>query len=163
MRLRAASLLFCFSSCLTAEVDFGGEVLPILNTKCASCHGGVKKTSGFTFTNPETLFAPAHYSSSDDVALANALTAAADRYPSVAQTMKNWIAEFDQRFQIELKAAHPGAAPEDIAAAAFGIISIYFNIDALSPLKLPERYGAAAKTAALKLIEGLETSHHAKR
>ena len=42
-----------------AGVDFGRDVLPILSARCASCHGGVKKTSGFTFTNSKTLFAPA--------------------------------------------------------------------------------------------------------
>lgn len=111
----------------------------------------------------ETLFAPDHYSSSDDVALANALIAAADRYPSVAETLSGWICDFDQRLQRELAAQYPNAAPEDVAAASFGVISIYFNIDGLSPLALPDRYAAAAKRGALKLIESLEAPQHEKR
>ncbi len=111
----------------------------------------------------EMLFAPAHYSSSDDVALANALTAAAERYPSVADTLRNWLSEFDQRFQHELSKQYPDALPEDLAATSFGVISIYFNIDGLSPLALPDRFAVAAKSAALKLTETLETSHHEKR
>ena len=42
-----------------AEVEFSRDVIPLLGAKCASCHGGVKKTSGFTFTNPRSLFKPA--------------------------------------------------------------------------------------------------------
>jgi hypothetical protein len=33
--------------------------LPILSANCTSCHGGVKKTSGFTFTNQKSLLMPA--------------------------------------------------------------------------------------------------------
>ena len=42
-----------------ADVDFGRDVLPILSTNCASCHSGVKKTSGFSFSTPKSLFEPA--------------------------------------------------------------------------------------------------------
>jgi hypothetical protein len=31
-----------------SEVDFNAEVRPIINTKCISCHGGVKKAGGFS-------------------------------------------------------------------------------------------------------------------
>ncbi len=108
----------------------------------------------------ELLFAPNAASSSEDVALAQALMAAADRYPSVAAPLKNWITEFDQRIQDELSAHAPNAAPKDIAAASFGILSLYFNIDALTQLRMPEHYADAAKTAALNLISRLEEPSH---
>ena len=41
----------------TRAVDFSTEVLPILNTHCTQCHGGVKKSSGFSFTDPRSPFA----------------------------------------------------------------------------------------------------------
>ena len=31
------------------QVDFNTQVKPIINKKCISCHGGVKKTAGFSF------------------------------------------------------------------------------------------------------------------
>ena len=108
----------------------------------------------------EFLFAPNAASSSEDVALAQALTAGADRYPSVAAPLKHWIIEFDQRIQDELAMHAPNAASKDIAAASFGILSLYFNIDALSQLGMPERYGAAAKAAALNLVSNLEETSH---
>lgn len=52
-------------ACLTlgsssaAETDFNRDVLPILSGKCTQCHGGVKKSSGFTFTDPQSPFGPA--------------------------------------------------------------------------------------------------------
>ena len=56
--LRLAAILVVVLP-VRAEVDFGRDVLPIFSARCGSCHGGVKKTSGFTFTNSRTLFAPA--------------------------------------------------------------------------------------------------------
>ena len=44
-----ACLLF-FSSCNQVEkIDFNTQIKPILNKKCISCHGGVKKNAGFSF------------------------------------------------------------------------------------------------------------------
>ena len=31
------------------QVDFNTQIKPIINKKCISCHGGVKKTAGFSF------------------------------------------------------------------------------------------------------------------
>lgn len=45
--LIAVALLFVFSTS-SNEVDFSSEVKPILNKKCISCHGGVKKQGGFS-------------------------------------------------------------------------------------------------------------------
>ncbi len=106
------------------------------------------------------MFAPNAASSSEDVALAQALMAAADRYPTVAAPLKSWIMEFDQRIQNELSTHVPKATREDVAAASFGIISLYFNIDALSQLRMPAHYDEAAKTAALNLIAHLEETAH---
>lgn len=36
------------ASCLEKKVDFSAEIKPILNKKCISCHGGVKKNGGFS-------------------------------------------------------------------------------------------------------------------
>ena len=45
--LLGAVLIFTFSSGRKA-VDFNTEVKPIINSKCISCHGGVKRESGFS-------------------------------------------------------------------------------------------------------------------
>ena len=39
-----------------APVDFNADIRPILNTKCISCHGGVKETAGFSlFSRADAL------------------------------------------------------------------------------------------------------------
>lgn len=43
-----ASLLILATGCNRDKVDFSAEVKPILNKRCISCHGGVKKNAGFS-------------------------------------------------------------------------------------------------------------------
>jgi len=38
-------------------VDFSTQIKPILNNKCISCHGGVKKTAGFSLLFEEEALA----------------------------------------------------------------------------------------------------------
>ena len=40
------------------EVDYSTEIKPILNKHCISCHGGVKKSGGFSLLFEEEAFAP---------------------------------------------------------------------------------------------------------
>ncbi len=45
-------------SCQDSErVDFSTQIKPILNTKCITCHGGVKKNAGFSLLFEEEAFA----------------------------------------------------------------------------------------------------------
>jgi hypothetical protein len=53
-----ASLLYVTSSCSThQEIDFNADIRPILNTKCITCHGGVKKSGGFSLLFREEALA----------------------------------------------------------------------------------------------------------
>ncbi len=40
------------------ELDFNAEVRPIINTKCISCHGGVKESGGFSLFSREDALKP---------------------------------------------------------------------------------------------------------
>ena len=104
----------------------------------------------------DLLFDPAHFSSSDDIALAQALTAASRQYPSAGKMLAGWIASFDRRLTGELRTAFPGADEKAVRAVSFGIISLYFNIDALSVLGLPDHMAGAAKDAAERLVDTLK-------
>ncbi|CAN5168869.1 hypothetical protein BH23BAC1_BH23BAC1_22920 [soil metagenome] len=42
-------IIFAVYSGFEDKVDFNAEVRPIINTKCISCHGGVKQSGGFSF------------------------------------------------------------------------------------------------------------------
>ena len=54
--LIAISLIY---SCNTSseQIDFSTQIKPILNNKCISCHGGVKKSGGFSLLFKEEAFA----------------------------------------------------------------------------------------------------------
>jgi len=48
-RIYLISFLIVFGSCQNRErIDFNTQIKPIINDKCISCHGGVKKTAGFS-------------------------------------------------------------------------------------------------------------------
>ncbi|MEM7428207.1 MAG: TetR/AcrR family transcriptional regulator [Pseudomonadota bacterium] len=105
----------------------------------------------------DLLFDPAYFSTSDDVALAQALTAASRQYPAAGKILRRWVVSFDDRLFTELQTAFPSRKEDALRAVSFGIISLYFNVDALSPLDVPSRMADAAKSAALRLVDSLET------
>ena len=54
-----AIILFLFKDLNNVKIDFNTEIRPILNTKCISCHGGVKESSGFSlFSREDALKIP---------------------------------------------------------------------------------------------------------
>ncbi|MEA1784692.1 PSD1 and planctomycete cytochrome C domain-containing protein [Arenibacter sp. GZD96] len=52
-------LIGLFYSCNTSadQVDFSTQIKPILNSKCITCHGGVKKSGGFSLLFEDEAFA----------------------------------------------------------------------------------------------------------
>lgn len=49
-------IILIYFSCTrqpAASVDFNADIRPILNTKCISCHGGVKESAGFSLFSRE--------------------------------------------------------------------------------------------------------------
>ena len=47
--LSVVGLVFYSFSLTTDKIDYNRDVKPIINKKCISCHGGVKKQGGFSF------------------------------------------------------------------------------------------------------------------
>jgi AcrR family transcriptional regulator len=105
----------------------------------------------------EALFHPLSQTSSQDLAVAQALIAAADHYRNIGEQLRAWVLKFDGLIARELASAYPDAPARDVEAVSFGILSIYFNIDALNPLALPKRFNESAKHGALRLVTTLET------
>lgn len=62
LRLVFMAFLMVFLGCLqscgeTDRVDFSTQIKPILNNKCITCHGGVKKNGGFSLLFEKDAFA----------------------------------------------------------------------------------------------------------
>ena len=56
-RIYLISFLIVFGSCQNRErIDFNTQIKTIINDKCISCHGGVKKTAGFSLLFEEEAF-----------------------------------------------------------------------------------------------------------
>ncbi|PIB37984.1 PSD1 and planctomycete cytochrome C domain-containing protein [Maribacter sp. 4G9] len=55
----AFTLLGLLSSCnsTSEKIDFSTQIKPIINTKCITCHGGVKKSGGFSLLFEDEAFA----------------------------------------------------------------------------------------------------------
>src|SRR5690349_9273692 len=56
--LFAVILMGCFLVNSGKKIDYSTDVKPILNKKCITCHGGVKKQAGFSVLFREDMFAP---------------------------------------------------------------------------------------------------------
>lgn len=105
----------------------------------------------------EALFDPSWRSSSEDLAVAQALISATDEYPEIGAGLRSWLLEFDRQVGDELSARYPDALRSEIEAVSFGLVSISINVDSFGPLQLPDRYRENGKQAAWRLIRSLET------
>ncbi len=53
----AIVVTICSCNSSSEQIDFSTQIKPILNTNCISCHGGVKKSGGFSLLFKEEAFA----------------------------------------------------------------------------------------------------------
>ena len=104
----------------------------------------------------DILFAAETVTEAERVAAMQAMVAAADRYPTVRPVLLGAVDRLLSAIEEELAAAYPAAEPERVSAAAFGLVSLYFNLDALAPLRLPAAWRGAARQAAETLVQSLK-------
>ncbi len=102
------------------------------------------------------LFDPT-YSDPQLVRISNSLIAASTESPFLAAKMQVWLSDFIARLDEVLAEDFPDTDPAKIAAVSTGITGIYFNVEALYPLRKTDALVAASKQAAILLLESLET------
>lgn len=73
--------------------------------------------------------------------------------------MQGWMQHFSDTISNILRNDHPAADEADIAAVSFGLISLYFNLDSLSPLAMDGQYRLPAKQAAERLVATLKATN----
>ena len=103
----------------------------------------------------ELLFGPRSATPAETVLAFQAIVAAAPRYPKARTAMLASVTRFHDLVEAELSAAYPKAPADEIAAVAFGLVSLTFNLDALAPLRPPRAWRSAAGRAARSLVETL--------
>ena len=84
-----------------------------------------------------------------------AIVASADRIPRARTVMLSCIARFLSFVEDELSAAYPRATAPEISSAAFGLVSLYFNLDSLAPLQPPEAWRTSSQRVARAVIQSL--------
>ena len=104
----------------------------------------------------DLLFAADSVTDPDRIAALQAMVAASDRYPKARRVLRAAIARLLELVEYELYAAFPDSEAKRVSAAAFGIVSVAFNLDALAPLRVPADWRIAARAAALTLVQTLK-------
>jgi len=80
----------------------------------------------------------------------------AGRDPELKQLMQDWFHHFVEGIRQVLQQDYPNIDVTTLQATAFGIISLYFNVDSLTPLGKSEDYRQLAYQAAKQLLIPLE-------
>lgn len=96
------------------------------------------------------------YSDVETVLVISALISASSNDPILRVMMQGWMTHFIDEVSQILKREYSGLSDDDFDAAAFGLVSIYFNIDSLSPLQLCNALRKHARMAASMLIAQLD-------
>lgn len=102
-----------------------------------------------------------HHSDPAFVMVIESLIFAAGRDAVLQKKMKNWMQHFSATVTEILRHDYPQASEQDLAAASFGLVSLYFNLDSLSPLAMTDIYRAPARQAAEQLVRSLKSSQEA--
>ena len=95
--------------------------------------------------------------STNDILVVEALIAAGEQYPDVRKLMFGYVDGLVTKLAKQLRLAFPKARKQDCWNVAYGVVSICFNQESLSPMQLPPKYLKAARTCSEALVNSLET------
>ena len=93
--------------------------------------------------------------STEHVLVVEALIAAGEQHPDVRQLMFGYVDGLVGDVSKQLRLAFPNASKQQRWGVAYGIVSICFNQESLSPMRLPPKYLKAARACAEVLVESL--------
>ena len=102
-----------------------------------------------------------YHSDSAFILVIESLIFAAGRDPVLQKKMQNWVQHFSATVTAILKNDYPQASEQDVAAVSFGLVSLYFNLDSLSPLAMTDIYRVPARQAAEQLVRSLKSAKEA--
>ncbi len=101
------------------------------------------------------LFPAKSVSSTESILVIESLIGAGATMPEIRDKMKRYIDRLVDRSASLLRQAYPKAPRQQCWSAAYGVVSICFNQESLTPLGLPPKYLKAAKSSADVLINSL--------
>ena len=104
----------------------------------------------------EALFGRAVYSS-ESAAVFAALVAASVRHEGLRAPLLGFVHDFESRLAAEIVGERPEADEKDVRTVASGVAAIYFNTDAVMPLRPRVEWRNTQRAAAQMLIDNLCT------
>lgn len=104
----------------------------------------------------ELLFYGAKEASVESLAVTEALQSVSAQNEKVRDLFANWLDQFVGTLSTVLERAYPQQKAKHCWAAAYGVASIYFSHEAMTPLNLPKKFERGAKDSALALVLSLE-------
>lgn len=100
---------------------------------------------------------PGH--SSENASVFQALVAASDRHAGISSALLKFVEGFERRIAGEIRREKPGADVEASKIAAAGVTAIFFNTDAIAPLRPGKSWRKFQKLAAQQLLDGVQSAH----
>ncbi|MEM1227850.1 MAG: TetR/AcrR family transcriptional regulator [Planctomycetota bacterium] len=101
------------------------------------------------------LFPSKVVSTTQSLLVVEALIAASATSVDIREQMRGYVDGVIERSAGLLKREYPSASRQRCWAVAYGVVSICFNHESLSPIEPPPKYRRAAKEAARVLIQTL--------
>ncbi len=102
----------------------------------------------------EALFGRGSYSS-EGAAVFAALVAASEQHEGLREPLLGFVYDFEDRIAAEILQERPRADLQKVQAVAAGVSAIYFNTDAVMPLKPRAGWRDTQRSAALILLDHL--------
>ncbi|MEG3637968.1 TetR/AcrR family transcriptional regulator [Magnetococcus sp. PR-3] len=102
----------------------------------------------------EGLFEVEH-SDAAFVLVIESLIFSAGHNPALQKRMQHWMHTFSEDLFKLFQRDYPQVDEAALRAVSFGIISLYFNLDSLSPLGMSTQYRPSAQEAAKRLVASL--------
>ena len=95
--------------------------------------------------------------STEDILVVEALIAASEQNSQVRSLMFSYVDGLVGDLSKQLRVAFPNASSQKCWSVAYGVVSICFNQESLSPMRLPPKYLRAARSCSEALIYSLDT------
>ncbi|WP_417433662.1 TetR/AcrR family transcriptional regulator [Kiloniella sp.] len=123
------------------------------------CRTSMLEFAAYPFTDQDELLAVLFLDNSDlttatDTMIATNLIVVAQTHAPIKELMKSWFDDVHQSFELVLSKLYPNAPKDIVTTVATGLIGIYFNLDALFPIKNNDKNFQKSSYGAAKLLLG---------
>lgn len=103
------------------------------------------------------FFSSGPVETAEGLVVVQALISSGEQYPQVKEMMLGYVEGLVSQLSNELREAYPDASGQRYWSVAYGVVSICFNQESLTPLGLPRKYLRSARSCARSLIQTLES------